>query len=399
MKNKLTLLIVLGIGAAALIALQASRTKETRFETYAQEVLAACKNASYKPTCYDKEIPKLLSHISMEEAFEVTRFIQKEDPSYLSCHVLGHYLSYHEVEKNPAAWKEVMTRCPATMCNNGCLHGALMRRYNDQTFTSGQYPEVIRELSDVCEPRDSWNPTEVERSMCYHALGHLVMYVTNADIPPSVEMCKALGTKSDGRNYVQTCTEGVFMQIFQPLEPEDYALIKDIAPQKKDVSRFCARYEGMAFDACHRESWPLWVAEIDTPEGLLAFCGYAKDEIPKRICISAQMNHVTESLVVRQGQSLTSLEAYCRALPKPEQTWCFGGAASRLVQLDPVYQDLAREVCVLADESGVGEYCWLGLADYGGFSFPAGSREKRDYCNKLPSGYQSDCYEGTGVEL
>jgi hypothetical protein len=393
------LLALLGLVVALEVVFVIPGTKDSRFLRYAQQILASCQSAGYKPTCYDREIPKLLDKLTMEEAFAVTRHIQEEDPSYLSCHVLGHYLSYNEVEKNPDAWKDVMTRCPANMCNNGCLHGALMRRYNDKTFVPAQYPEVVSELSDVCEPRGSWRPTEVERSMCYHALGHLVMYATEANLPASVDMCQQIGTKDDGRNYVQTCTEGAFMTVFQPLEPEDFALIAKIAPTKETVGVFCQAYSGLPYDACRRESWPLFANEMDEPAGLLSFCSYRDDADSLRTCMSAMMNHLTESLVVRQGGRTDVLTAYCQAMPQLQQSWCFGAAAMRLIQLDPAYQDLAREVCTIADKGGVGEYCYRGLVYYGGHSFQPNSTEKKQYCERLPQAHQGACLTSRGIDL
>jgi hypothetical protein len=274
-----------------------------------------------------------------------------------------------------------------------------MRRYNDKTFVPAQYPEVVLELSDVCEPRGSWHPTEVERSMCYHALGHLVMYATEANLPVSVDMCRQIGTKDDGRNYVQTCTEGAFMTVFQPLEPEDFALIKDIAPTKETVNAFCQAYSGLPYDACHRESWPLFANEMDEPAGLLSFCSYRDDADLVRTCMSAMMNHLTESLVVRQEGRTDVLTAYCQAMPQLQQSWCFGAAAMRLIQLDPAYQDLAREVCTIADKGGVGEYCYRGLVYYGGHSFLPNSTEKKQYCERLPQAHQSACLTSRGIDL
>ncbi len=54
----------------------------SNLQKYAQDVLAKCSKEKYRPGCYDKEIPKLMDYISMEDAFRVTRIVQDEDKNY-----------------------------------------------------------------------------------------------------------------------------------------------------------------------------------------------------------------------------------------------------------------------------------------------------------------------------
>src|SRR3989344_2627856 len=230
---------------------QPSQKQNKSLEKYATELIQLCASEKYRPGCYDREIPKLMDVISMEDAFKVTKLIIDKDPSYFHCHVVGHKLAGREVKKNPAAWKDVIARCPANICNNGCLHGPFLERYNKEVLSPQEIEGLIGDLQNVCEPRGAWHPNEVERSMCYHALGHLHMYITGAEIDRALSLCQRVGVKSDGRNYVQTCTEGVFMQIYQPLEPEDFALVKGLTPTKDKVGDFCARFSGESYDACH----------------------------------------------------------------------------------------------------------------------------------------------------
>ena len=243
--NKKILIIIfspifIGIGIYIFI-LPSFLGSKNSLQEHADIIFKKCASQDYSKGCYDAEIPKLMSILSMEEAFDIARLIQKKEPKYLECHVLGHYLSERETAKDPTKWKDVVARCPATMCNNGCPHGALMARFGNETeFLSDQQIEEIKpDLMDACEPRGAWNPAEVERSMCYHAMGHLNMYATNANIDKSVELCNEIGVKEDGRNYVQTCTEGVLMSVYQPLGPEDVALVEAIRPAKDTVNSFC----------------------------------------------------------------------------------------------------------------------------------------------------------------
>ncbi len=390
MNKRGTILIV--VVFLEIIVLIAGRFGPTdgKLDTYAKRVIARCASASFKPACYDEEIPRLMNRISMEDAFIVTKLVQKQDPKYLYCHVLGHKLSYKETEKDSTKWKDVVARCPTTMCNNGCQHGAMMKRFNSETLTDEQIDEIKPDLASVCEPRGSWKPVEVERSMCYHALGHLGMYVTGAKIDRSIDLCKNITHKTDGRNYEQTCTEGVLMSLYQPLEPEDQALVKGVTPKKEDVPAFCNALAGEARDACFRESWPLFLDEIQKPEGLLKFCSYTKDENARWKCTLTSMNILTVYLVIGNDSNLNRLNEFCMALPQPDRSWCFGGAAARLLQIDPAYVPKSIEVCEFAKDPG----CWKSLGNMIGTTYTEGSSERKKACLLLPPARQSSCSSG-----
>ncbi len=376
--------------------------KRPSIEFFAKQIMTACSAEPYPPPCYDREIPKLMDthNITMEEAFGITRLIGLEDSRYLYCHVLAHNVASKEVSRDPSKWKEIVTRCPATMCNNGCPHGALMERFNTEHFTDDQINAIVPELSDVCEPRNSWNPAEIERSMCYHAVGHLLMYMTGADVSKSAGFCKAVGTKDDGRSYVQTCTEGTVMTVFQPLDVEDQALIADIAPKNAtEAKTFCDNYTGDIYHACMRESWPLSLDTIRTPEGLVKFCGYTDDTLAKRICYGTAMNILTIYLVVNTGGDVAELVPFCTSVSSDMRDDCFQLTAMRLIQIDPAYTKTALSVCTEADAFGYGDLCYRGLQYYASQSFHAGSEELKTYCLQFPEAHRGPCLSREVTEL
>lgn len=391
-------LIVLG---EAGFLIQSSRLEDTtsgvtdaKLKNYAEHVLSVCSKKGFPPSCYDEEIPKLMDspiNLSMEDAFAVTRVVQGKDSRYLYCHVLAHNIAANETKKNLDNWKDVITHCPYTMCNNGCSHGALMERFKNESLTNEQIEQIKPELPDICEPRGDWHPRNIEISMCYHAMGHLHMYMTNADINASLKLCEFIGKKEDGRNYIQTCEEGVFMQIFQPLEPEDEALVKDIVPQKNEISAFCSPYKGEAFDACHREAWVLSRKEIETPEGFTKYCSYSNEFLAQKKCYSALMNIITVNFLVTKDD-LGGLKHFCTSLPKEWIGECFSNAARRLMQIDPVYYtNRALEVCRTAETVNEEHLCYQLMAYNSRDSFQPQSQEFVDYCNKLPGDWKKTC--------
>lgn len=373
--------------------------KPVDLKVLADEVFSKCVKAPFAPSCYDEEIPKLMDKISMEEAFQVTKYVQEKDPKYLYCHVLAHKLSFIETSKDLSKWKDVITRCPTTMCNNGCQHGSLMRKFNAESLNDEQIKNLMPDLKNVCEPRGKWNPVEVERSMCYHALGHLNMFITNADINKSVNICNEIAKKDDGRNYHQTCTSGVLMSVFQPLEPEDFKLVKDLTPKKEDVDKFCSQFTGESFDACHREAWPLFLEDIKNPEQLVKFCSYSKDQTSQNSCIGTAMNILTIYLVIDNEQKLDKLDKFCRQLPSKYQKSCYQDSAVRLIQIDPSYGKKSIEICTLAGGLGFSKDCFEMLLYNTTYFYHEGTQEQKKYCSLFPKEYQDTCLKKKNTDF
>jgi len=367
---------------------------------YAEEVLMKCSAVKYRPGCYDKEIPKLMDYISMEEAFDITRLVQKEDPQYLYCHVLGHNLSKRETDKDPSKWMDVITRCPATMCNNGCLHGSMMARYKSESLNDEQIEKLKPDIQRICEPRGKWKPTPIEISMCYHAIGHLAMYITDADLNKSADLCTIVGTKEDGRNYVQTCTEGVFMEVFQSLDPEDVALVAKIKPTKDKVDQFCGAFKNdfIKFEACHRESWTLFQDELKDAKSLEKFCSFSDRPLSYKTCQAAMMNHFTVEFVI-DGNDMNKLDNFCMGLDiETHKRDCYAYAAGRLVQIDPEYTDKGLLVCNLAKKRGLERECYTVLSEYGKRTFHVDTKEFKEYCAKMPDTWNDYCLNNTNIQ-
>ncbi len=371
-----------------------SKSRPELLEDYAQIVLRNCKTSAHSLGCYDSEIPKLMDppySITMEEAFEVTKIVQKKNPKYLYCHVLGHNISAKEERKDPGKWKDIIPRCPATMCNNGCVHGSVMARYQSETLNDAQINKLIPELKTVCEPRKSWNPVPIERNMCIHALGHLSIYVTNADIRKSVEMCdKITANHKDSLD----CKQGVFMSLYQPLDPDDLALVKYKTPKAEDVASFCDKYkyDSEAWSACRRESWPLFYGELQKPEGAVKFCSYSDDPQEKKLCYNHVLHIVTILFLIREGDP-TRLSQFCNKIPKPFDGLCYGSAAIRLVQIDPQLTNKAINTCKIPVDQQLQNYCFKMLIGVSISYFHPESSKDKQFCNVFPDQWKDICHK------
>ncbi len=368
---------------------------DKNLNVYTADILKRCAEEEFKPDCYDREVPKLMEDLSLEEAFDVLRLIQAEDRQYLFCHVAAHEIADIETKKDPSRWMDVVARCPVTMCNNGCPHGAIMQRFQTEVLSAEQIALALPDLKDVCEPREGWSPTEVERSMCYHSIGHVAMYITGADVPKSLELCQEIGTKDDGRNYYQTCIQGVFMIIFQGIEPEDFALVAKIKPEKEEVNEFCGQFSGDELFACRLETWPLFIDEIRKPEGLVRFCSFTDDPWGKTWCFGVGLTVLTPQFIGSGGDAgVEKISDYCLDLPEARQKQCYGDASSRLVQIDPQYTDEAFALCRLAETYGRAEACYHNLLFYSRYSFHPDSEAFRNYCSYFDEERKNKCLSG-----
>lgn len=362
--------------------------KKNSFQQYADKIIVKCSSENWHPSCYDKEIPKLLDIISLEESFKVTKLIQDKDSSYWYCHVLGHNISAKETARDPSKWKEVITRCPSGVCSNGCIHGAFQERFRKEELTDEEIDKLMPDLENICEEKPNWHPTGLEQATCYHALGHLMMYISGADVKKSNAMCEITAKKSDGRNFLQTCYEGNFMQIFQPLEPEDFGLVKDIAPKTKEkAASFCNHFSDQKKAACYRESWPLFREQILTPSGLVKFCSYTKNPSEQKTCYNAMFYVITAQVNFDQDK----IKKLCSDLPQNRKGQCFANSASRMIETDYRLAPNSIQLCDEASKFSVQDDCYSELLFYSTFNFHSGSEEFLKLCNAMPEPWKTKC--------
>jgi hypothetical protein len=358
---------------------------------YAAKILEKCKDIDYKPGCYDREIPKLMNEMSMEDAFRVTRAVKDQDQEYLYCHTLSHRLSEAETRRDPSKWKEVITRCPTAICNNGCLHGAIIERFKNEYLTEEQIEAARQDLKVICDPRENWDPSKVDVTMCYHGMGHLVMYMTKANISKSLDLCKSsTANKKSGPAYFDACIGGVIMQVFQAQEPEDVALVKDMRPRKEDVESFCRKNFTDYYNDCMTEAWALESSDVKTPEGVTDFCSFSNDSLVQKSCFASILTMITTNLLVNNND-LESFKEFCLGLPKSRWGECFAIGASRIIQFDSSEAKKAISVCNAANEGGVEDECYNELLIYSTWSYKPGSKEFADYCNLLPGDFRTRC--------
>ncbi|XKT74462.1 MAG: hypothetical protein ACJKTH_03845 [Patescibacteria group bacterium UBA2163] len=392
-------LIVIGYAAAGQLQGLFVDTVGTSGKTFAEladEVMEACAEENNAPHCYDTEIPRLMDKgLTMEEAFQVTVKVQERDPSYFYCHVLGHNLSAKEAAKDLSKWTEVIARAPTGVCSNGAIHGAFQERFRDKVFVGEELQELIPQLDTICENSEAKTFTGLEQASCYHALGHLSMYITDAHISEATGVCDQVAKKGE-RDYTQTCYEGAYMQIFQPLEPEDFALVEDIEPETQaEAEAFCRTFSGERRAACHRESWPLYREELSDPNLLQRFCNLVPDGQSMHRCYNAMFYVLTAQF----NFDASRIVPICEGLPQERQGQCFANSASRFIETDYRLASRAVDLCEIAEEHGVGQRCYDELLFYSTFNFIPDSEPFKTFCRTLPEPWSTQCLNKEGYNI
>lgn len=332
----------------------------------------------------------------MEEAFVVTAIIQERDSSYWYCHVLGHNISAKEAAKDISRWTDVVARAPIGMCSNGALHGAFQERFRGEFVSESDLEELIPEIKSICRQGGQRAYTGLEQASCYHALGHLTMYITNADIDRSLGICDQVAVFKE-QDFKGLCYDGAFMQIFQPLEPEDIALVKDIAPQTQEESgTFCSQFDGGYRQSCLTESWPLFADDIaESPEKVVDFCRRSETPEAKRRCYNA----IFYVFSARSNFDSNTVNEFCIKLPEQVKAQCFANSASRFLETDHRLASKAAEVCEVAEQHGVGAACYEEVLFYSIYNYHAGSEPFTQLCEALPAPWDAKCLNRDGERI
>lgn len=353
-----------------------------------QRAVEECSAEYDRGLCYERVIPKYLDEgFSMEEVFTITSKVQELDRSYTYCHVLAHNISAKETAKDPSKWKDVVARAPYGVCGNGGSHGAFQERFREESLPDATIDEILTLVSDVCSPRSSWNPTPSQVANCIHGVGHLVMYVTAGDVEKSNAVCTAFADQIQNKDDIRTCYEGVFMQVFQPIEPEDKALVEHIVPQPAETQRYCNRFEGRIRAICIRESWILHADELTDPASFQSHCTNIADTRERRYCTEG----ITMGVFSRTYNfDEARMMSFCSQLTPSNNSICVDTVAFRLIQTDWHNMERAVSVCAQASPANI-EGCYRQLSAYVKSSISIDDPVRSAVCAQLPTDLRADC--------
>ncbi len=355
-------------------------------ESSAQRVVDACAEESGDhSTCYEREVPDLLAEMSLTKVFDVIRDIRTLDPSYQFCHVLAHKLGERIVAEDPDKWIDAIPLNPSDgMCSNGFIHGVLGGRFRAEVLSKDDLKKLIPDFSRACSVRPEWESSPLDRAICNHGMGHLYMFITDADIPLALSLCE----QTMPEDMKRVCREGVFMQIYQPLEPDDFLLIErmPVKPTKETVRSFCARYTKDEYEgACLRESWPFFREEILSGAGIDDFCSGQPNRTEEVACYESSFS-LAGRLSLADPAKLLSM---CAETSDDWKQMCYSYGARTVLEEDRNAGEKSLGLCASAPEQ-YRDACIDSLVSTAQFIFGDAGEHQR-FCKLVPQSQQYRC--------
>ncbi len=355
----------------------------------ARRIAVACEKLSGEPSdCYEREVPPLYPEFDVATLFGIIREIRAIDPSYQFCHVLAHKLGERVVAEDPARWTDAIALNPSDgLCSNGFIHGVIGGRFRAEVLDASTTEKLIPDFARACSPREGWSPSDLDRAICYHGIGHLYVFITNADIRRALTICEQ--TVPD--DFRRVCIEGVFMQIYQPLEPDDFLLIEQmtVKPTRETVRSFCASFGDSEYvGACLRESWPFFAREIRRGTGIAAFCSGQPDARLEDLCYRSAFTIVGRLALGDQDRAVGA----CDNSPPERLEMCYSVLAQSVFEEDRGNAGGALALCERASPQ-VAAACVDWLISQAPFIFGSDTKERTQFCRALPSHKRQECFD------
>ncbi len=351
----------------------------------AADLISSCAGVEAKDKCYEQTIPAFYPEYSVAEIFSVIRAVREQDKKYQFCHVLAHKVGERVVAEDPSGWVDAMAQNPSDgLCSNGFIHGVVGGRFRAEVLDDSTIDSLVADFTRACEPRPKWVASELDRAICYHGMGHLYDFITDADLEKALELC----ARTTPEIYSRVCVEGVFMQIYQPLEPDDYALIERLPVKltQESVRPFCTTFGDPKFvGACLRESWPLWSEEIRNGTAVPVFCSGQPNSEQERFCYESVSALIGRTSLADPTKSFNA----CAHFPEQFKSTCL--FASALAILEEQRTDSARAVAYCAETGTFEEGCLAHLASRAHYVFGPNTFEHKKFCEHMPVTLRTQC--------
>ena len=379
---------LLCVGALVILLALWMRGTDASIDAKARAIVAECtKTQGDHSACYEAQVPNFYPQVSVSQLFAIIREIRVLDTSYQFCHVLAHKIGEKVVEANPDGWVDAIPLNPSDgLCSNGFIHGVIGGRFRAEVLSDRTIQTLLPDFTRACMPRSAWQPSSLDRAICYHGMGHLFDFITNANIEAALSLCK----KVVPDEHLRTCVQGVFMQIYQPLEPDDYALIAQMPtkPTPSTVRDYCARFraDAMAEGSCIEESWPMQRRGILDGTGVEKLCGWEPNATEREVCYVA-MSSIIGRLSL--GNTDKVVQA-CSAFPAEHQGTCFSNSAGAVLEENRADASEAIALCMRAPPD-IALGCISSLIGRAQFTFGANRMEYQNFCNALTGADRDTC--------
>lgn len=256
-----------------------------------------------KDMCYEKAAKSLIQMLSVKDILEVIEKNENDKEMYASCHEFTHYLGREEYRQ--AGTLPLALYSCSHVCFSGCLHGAVEGYFIEKNIPldGGNHELLAREIQAACGKREAYEQVELFEQ-CVHGIGHAMMFLTEQDLPHSLQFCDLLGIKTDA----ELCYSGVFMENSNSSTNKDHPskYVKTGDPfypctiLEEKYKKMCYELQSFKFFEFANMDW----------QKTFAMC----DKIPKEYKVSCYRS--LGSTQVGYTQDFTVMKSNCDLAPK-----------------------------------------------------------------------------------
>lgn len=321
-------------------------------KSFIEKQMKACFADGGRNKCYQKAAGLFLRHFSIPQILATLTQTEGVREVFARCHEVTHYVGRQAYrDTRSVAFAYDMGR---EVCHGGFYHGVLEQYFKEKNFNfiEASNQELAEEIRSVCgqeqaypKPRTYWE--------CVHGLGHAMMFITEANLPRSLELCGALQdvARQEG------CYGGAFMENSSSSTNFDHptAYLNPNDPNypcpilAKPYQKVCYKYQSSYFAEVSKWDWAKTIA-------------------------------------------------LCFGVPGEYQVGCFQILGSNQVGYS---QDLkaAKQTCDLISISEAKQNCLRGVVDGLAGRYVGQENWLLQFCGMVEAEYQSFCYEimGQGI--
>ena len=276
LKNKLTIKRVLVIlitlfivGESLYLLLPRSRN----LSNDAHRIITQCENTKDWHKCYGLGLASVNKTSNLEYTLSLLEKLESIQLKARDCHLLAHYISLSEVERNPKKWKDVLLKVDPNACTYGFIHGVLEGRTR---FNNGEGIDK-KTIENICTLLYKKSKKAGVDESCSHVMGHILLAEQQDNISFSISVCDSLSIKLQ---YM--CFGGVFMEHFTRNNIVAHGVGYFIPWNNETIHEqesICLKYSGQKGQACWLEMAHLYsTAAKDNPSKTWQLCSQAPEK-------------------------------------------------------------------------------------------------------------------------
>lgn len=316
---------------------------------YLTSLMQTCLNLGSPDTCYQQIAYLLSREFSLKDSLTLLQTNETNSAVYARCHEVTHYLSRTEYTTTQSI-PQVYASCDST-CHGGCYHGAL-EQYLKDTGLSPDSQAITHTIARLCS---QIQPTSLPLVFyeCFHGLGHAAMFISDMDVPLSLQLCDAL----DDQTNRDRCYGGVFME-----------------------------NSSSSTNTAH----PGQYLKADDP---LYPCN-ALDESYQRLCYRYQSSHF--ALITHHDWSQTA--HLCQKVPQDYQLDCFRTIGTNQVGFTQDFS-VMKANCDLMPNAEFQSTCISGVIASFAYRFVGDLDKMVDFCSLVSADHQPTCFHQIGTSV